>query len=98
MQEIEALFKQRDDAVACDDPERFLATQIRDISNASVSGYLSQRRLVSEVLATADDGELVKVAFVRETYVQNTVEQRHAFLIYSLVNTIRGWKIYNVAH
>ena len=53
--------------------------------------------MVSEVLATADDGELAKVAFVRETYFQDTVERRSVFLIYSLVNTVRGWKIYKVA-
>jgi len=44
------------------------------------------------LLYAIDDTELKKVAFVKEDYGTHS-----AFLLYYLINTINGWKIYNTA-
>ncbi len=92
MDDIKFLFQIRDAAVAQKDYEKFAATQIDAIPNASVQGYISSGTLKTELLYAIDDTELKKVAFVKEDYGTHS-----AFLLYYLINTINGWKIYNTA-
>lgn len=91
MENIKSIFKTRDDAVSNKDYEQFASTQVDNISNASISGYLSSKELKTEVLHVAEDTELKKVVFVKENYGTHS-----AFLLYYLVNTVNGWKIYDI--
>lgn len=90
--EITKLFQTRDKAVLEKDYQQFASTQLQDLPNYSMSGYISCGQLKTEVLYVVEDGELKKVAFVKEDYGIHSV-----FLIYYLVNTVEGWKIYNIA-
>lgn len=91
MDDIKSLFQQRDNAVVKKDRKLFASTQIQEIVNASIDGYLSSSNLVTEVFYVADDSDLKKVAFVKESYGTHS-----AFLLYHLINTAQGWKIYDV--
>jgi hypothetical protein len=96
MEEITTLFHTRDEAVSKKDRTLFLSTQVEEISNASSAGYLAQDKLSTVVLATVNTGELTQVAFVKETYFTAGEKSHDCFLIYFLVNTLGGWKIYRV--
>jgi hypothetical protein len=96
MEEITALFNTRDEAVSKKDRKLFLSTQVEEISDASSAGYLTQDKLSTVVLATANTGKLTQVAFVKETYFAGGEKSHDCFLIYFLVNTLEGWKIYRV--
>lgn len=91
MDDIKSLFQTRDTAVSQKDYEKFAFTQIDEIANASINGYLSADKLETKVLHVADDTELKKVAFVKENYGTHS-----SFLLYYLINTVNGWKIYNI--
>jgi hypothetical protein len=91
MDDITAIFQARDDAVAGNDYAKFAATQINNISNASIDGYLASQELKTEILHIAEDTEITRVVFVKENYGKH-----FAFLLYHLVNTVQGWKIYDI--
>lgn len=91
MEDIKSVFQTRDNAVANKDYKQFASTQIKEISNASISGYISTGSLETEILKIEDDTELKKVAFVKENYCTHS-----ALLLYYLVNTVNGWKIYDI--
>lgn len=93
-----ALFKVRDRAVATKDPKGFLGTQLDDIPNASVSGYLSIDELTSEVIAEipAAASDSTRVVFVKETYELAGQPKRFGYMVYRFVLTRGGWKIYSV--
>ncbi len=81
----------RDEAVAKRDAGLFISTQLTDIPYSSIIGYLNCEQLMTSVIVIADDTDVTKVAFVNEDYGTHS-----AFLIYYLVNTVNGWKVYNI--
>jgi len=91
MDNVKFLFQIRDKAVADKDYKQFADTQIKDIPNASINGYISSGGMETELLKVVEDGELKKVAFVKENY-----DNHSAYLLYFLVNTVNGWKIYDI--
>ena len=91
MDALKTLFHTRDTAVRNKDYIAFASTQIQDIPTATINGYLSYGNLKTEVISVADDTPIKKVAFVKENYSTHT-----AFLLYYLVNSVDGWKIYNI--
>lgn len=92
MDVIKALFRTRDQAVLEKDYQKFTSTQLGEIPYFSISGYISCGQLKTEVLYIAEDTKLKKVVFVKEDYGKHYV-----FLIYYLVETVDGWKIYDAA-
>lgn len=92
--EINALFSARDEAVQKQDAALFLSTQLSDIGFASSEGYISTKEMTTEVLNVYKASEESAVAFVRETYRPPGKRERSAFLIYFLIATRSGWKIY----
>jgi|SRR3972149_8694965 len=91
MDEVKSLFQTRDQAVAKKNKQLFASTQIQDIPYASISGYISCSSLETNVLNVVDDTDFKKVVFVKENYGTHW-----AFLLYYLVNTVNGWKIYDI--
>ena len=101
MDDIKQLFKRRDEAIQNKDRAAFLSTQIDEIANSSVDGYLLLQKLESEVLSIYpedDKDELSRKVFVVETYYDGDKGTRQGFLIYYLINTKQGWKIYKVSY
>lgn len=96
MEEITTLFHLRDEAVSKKDRVLFLSTQVEEINGASSVGYHVQDQLSTVILAIAKTGALTQVAFVKETYFTGGEKSHDSFLIYFLVNTLEGWKIYRV--
>ncbi len=94
---ISYVFLTRDEAVATKDRHLFLSTQVEDINVASATGYLSQEKLNSHVLATVKTGELTQIALVKEIYFSKGKISHEAFLTYFFVETPQGWKIYRVS-
>lgn len=93
MNNVQNLFKQRDQAVARNDVVGFQATQLSDFLGSATDQYLSYDQLETRILAEADDVDnLIKVVFVKEKFVLADRRQ-HRFLLYSLVHTVAGWKI-----
>lgn len=100
MDEIKSLFSKRDQAVSKNNKLLFLSTQLDEIEDSYSSGYLSTGKLETKVLLVypEDKSVLTKVAFVQETYYNNGRKSHQGFLMYFLVNTNKGWKIYKIVH
>jgi hypothetical protein len=100
MDEIRKLFGKRDKAVSNNNDLLFLGTQIDEIQGSSTEGYLSLQKLESKVLSVypEDNTVLTKKAFVMETYHHKGKKARQGFLVYHLVNTVKGWKIFKIAY
>jgi hypothetical protein len=96
MDEISNVFHTRDEAVRTKNNALFLSTQIEKIKEASSLGYIAQDKLETVVLATVNTGEFTKVAFVKETYFPEGKQSHDSFLMYFLVITPKGWKIFRV--
>ena len=95
--DIEALFRTRDEAVRTQDRPLFLSTQISEIELNSSEGYLSLEDITTEVLHIHDESEIEKVVLVKETYHRQPDDNpRSSFLVYFLTNTVAGWRIYRV--
>jgi hypothetical protein len=90
------LFKTRDTAVKKQDRELFVSTQVDEIERGSSEGYLGVEHLTTEVLSVVGENDLEKVVFVKETYTPSKNIPYNSYLIYYLVNTINGYKIYKV--
>src|SRR3982751_3062330 len=95
-EQIFTLFKTRDQAIKKQNRELFLSTQVDEIERGSSEGYLGVEKLVTEVLSVHGENELEKIAFVKETYKPSKNIPYTSYLIYYLVNTVKGWKIYKV--
>jgi len=95
-EEIKALFSTRDKAVAKKDRKLFLSTQIAEIEYGYSEGYLNMKNMTSDVLYVYKENELEKIVFVNETYIPKDRDLYKGFLLYFLVNTVKGWKIYKV--
>lgn len=91
MDALKTLFHTRDTAVKNDDYAAFATTQIEEIPNAAIEGYLAAGNLTTKVIAVADDTQKKKVAFVKENYGTHS-----AFLLYYIAPTEDGWKIYDI--
>lgn len=98
MDEINKIFKTRDQAILKKDKELFLSTQIGEIRDSSSDGYLSIGKMVTEVLAVEKINEITKMVSVKETYYVKSKKSHSILLIYYLVNTVRGWKIYGIIY
>jgi hypothetical protein len=96
--EIVTLSTQRGKAVKAKNKELFLSTQIEEISFFLSSGYLSQDKLITEVVAVAEANEISKAVFVKESYFNKGMKTHDAFLIYYVVRTSKGWKIYRASN
>lgn len=96
-EDINRVFLARDRAVTEKNIELFRSTQLLDeIPNAASDGYLALDKLQSDVLAVDWPQEISAVAFVRETYQDRGTVQRSTYLIYRLVLTQAGWRVYRV--
>ncbi len=93
--DIETLFQARDEAVRQQDPAAFLSTQVSEIESGASSAYLSVHDMTTQVLHVHDESEDVKVVFVKETYKPSGKLPRSLFKVYSLANTLKGWRIYH---
>jgi hypothetical protein len=93
---IQQLFKSRDIAIQNQDRELFLSTQVDEIERGSSEGYLGVENLTTEVLSVHGENDLEKVVFVKETYKPSKNIPYASYLIYYLVNTVNGWRIYKV--
>jgi hypothetical protein len=89
---IRALFQMRDEAIMKRDMDMLTATQLPDIPYSAIIGYLNMEQLQTTILTIADDTEVTKVVFVNEDYGTH-----NAYMLYYIVNTMNGWKIYNAA-
>lgn len=98
MNEIVRLFQTRDKAVKEKDKALFLTTQVEEISFFLSAGYLSQDELTTEVLCVSDATEVSKAVFVKESYFKSKLKTHDSFLIYYIVNTSHGWKIYRASN
>lgn len=95
--EIKALFKVRDKAVRTQNRELFLSTQLAEVEHLnSLAGYFDARTMVSEVLAIHPKSDIEVVVFVKEMYVAEESDPTDGFVVYFLVRTTQGWKIYHV--
>lgn len=95
-EEIKDLFVKRDTAVTKQDRPLFLSTQIAEIDNGSSNGYLAIGKMESEILYVYPENELEKIVFVKEIYTPIGKDFYSSFLVYYLVHTVKGWKIYRV--
>ncbi|HTF47552.1 MAG TPA: hypothetical protein VK735_08910 [Pseudonocardia sp.] len=94
--EIHALFDARAAAVYANDRPSFLSTQVSEIDLGSSDGYLSLRDLTIELLHTHDESDIEKVVLVKETYTRDELPPRSSFLLYYLIRTVVGWRIYRI--
>jgi hypothetical protein len=95
--DIEALFRTRDEAVRKQDRSLFLSSQVSEIEFGSSDGYLSLEDITTEVISIHDESEIEKVVLVKETFYRQPDENpRSSFLVYFLTNTVEGWRIYSV--
>lgn len=93
-EEVEALFRVRDEAVSKKDGNQFLSTQLLELPRGASESYLSVNVLRTEVLSIQQASEDDVVVFVRESYSTQNRGERAAYLLYFVVNTKTGWKIY----
>ena len=95
--DIEALFRTRDEAVRNKDRSLFLSSQVSEIESGSSEGYLSLEDISTEVISIHDESDIEKVVLVKETYYREPDENpRSSFLVYFLTNTVKGWRIYRL--
>jgi len=94
--EIKKLFKTRDEAVLKQDKDLFLSTQLAEVDYASGEGYLAIDRLKSEVLYIHSENDLEKAVFVKEIYSPKRKKPYSSFVVYFLVNTKAGLRIYKI--
>jgi len=97
------LFQMRDKGVNENKRELFLSAYLAEIAMFHASGYINREYTQkTEVLKLDPDNEtsLSEVVFVKETYFlrKNGEEYSQADIIYYVVNTIKGWRIYNLVH
>lgn len=98
--EIKEIFLLRERAVKQKDRKLFLSTQIDEIAGSSSHGYLSIDKLETKILAIdfRSEDKLATVVVSKETYFFKGKKSHSALLIYHLVNSVEGWKIYNIIH
>lgn len=98
--ELSVLFKGRDRAVATQDRKLFLSTQTGELPNSSFDGYIKIDKVQTDILSTFSekDTPYLRVVFARETYSPKGKDSYCWFLIFYLIDSKDGWKIYRVAY
>jgi hypothetical protein len=92
------LFNIRDTAVEKHDRELLLSTQLQEINEASSEGYLALASLHSQILGSCPMPQDTQAVFVKETYMATgATEPRESVIVYFLVQTVSGWKIYRTS-
>ena len=94
--EIQAIFGTRDEAVRTQDASLFLSTQLAEIELGLSESYLSIADMATEVLFGYEQSDDNVVVLARETYRPPGKHSHSSFLIYYLIQTTKGWKIYKV--
>jgi hypothetical protein len=94
--ETDDLFRVRADAVRGKDRELLLSTQVAEIPFAASDGYLALSDIGVDVLHTHDVSDLERIALVKETYHRSGGDERTAFVLYHLTNTVKGWRVFRV--
>ena len=98
--EVSALFQTRDMAITDRDLKLFLSTQIGELPNSTFEGYVKIDKMQTDILSIFSEKETPyqKVIFARETYSPKDKDSFSWFLIFYLIDTKDGWKIYRVAY
>lgn len=97
--DIAHLFKQRDKGINEGKPKLFLDTMVEEIRMFNATGYLTSNKMETDVIAISPDGpSLTKVVFAKETYFEKDKKTHHAYLMFYVVATSKGWKIYNIIY
>lgn len=98
--EIIDLFQIRDKAVEKKDKKLFLSTQAGEISGSSSTGYLSVDEMKTKILTVSSQKEfpLIRIVIVEESYFTKGKKTHQTTLLYYLIKTIKGWKIYNIIY
>lgn len=94
--EMVSLFQRRVDAIREKDRESLLATQVSEIPFAASEGYLTLSDIDVEVLYAHDASDLEKVVLVKEDYQRSDGTARSAFVLYHVINTVKGWRVFRV--
>lgn len=89
------LFQVRAAAIQKKDRDLLLSTQVSEVPFAATEGYLTLDGITVEVLHVHDVSDLERIALVKEVY-QRSGGERTAFLLYRLINTVAGWRIFRV--
>lgn len=84
---IEEIFKKRDQAIAENNQELFLSTQIGEIPESGSEGYLKTEKLISTVTHVHHDDKdpNLWVVLVQEDYSQQGNFSHRGYLLYKLV-------------
>jgi hypothetical protein len=93
-EEVQALFRARDEAVSKKDGAQFLSTQLLELPRGASESYLSVDDMKTEILSIQELSTDDLVVFVRETYSTPKRAQQSAYLLYFIIHATTGWKIY----
>jgi|SRR3989338_5632955 len=98
--DIISLFRSRDKAITARNRDAFLSTQAGELPNCSYEGYVSVGRLETKILAVHSDqmNTIHKIAFVEERYYPKNKPSYSSFVLYFLIDTKEGWKIYRLSY
>jgi hypothetical protein len=94
--ETEGLFRTRAEAIRKKDRALLVSTQISELPFAATDGYLALSGIDVDVLHEHDVSDLEKVVLVKETYQRSDGNERTAFVLYHLTNTVKGWRVFRV--
>jgi hypothetical protein len=98
MKQFEDIFKTRDSAVEAKNKELFLSTQVEEIADFTADGYMNLKGMISKIIASEKVTEIVQIVFVKEIYSYSEIhENKRAYVLYKLIKTESGWKIYQAA-
>lgn len=97
---ITKLFQTRDKAITARNRDAFMSTQAGDLPNCSYEGYISAHKLKTEVLSIYEEKSqpLHRVVFTKETYFPQDKPAYSTFILYFLIDTKKGWKIYRLSY
>ena len=95
-QEIEALFRTRDEAVRAQNAPLLLSTQIAELDFGSSESYLAAQEMTTQVLHIHEESDDYLVVLVKETYRSKDKPARSAFPVYFLTYARKGLRIYKV--
>ena len=97
---ITALFKTRDNAIKTRNEKLFLSTQVGELTNSNYGGYIKIDKMKTDILSiySEKDKPYNKVVFAKETYYPTDNNNHSWFMLYFLIDTKEGWKIYRIAY
>lgn len=95
--EIVELFKKRDEAVGKKDKKVFLESQVGEMAWSFSGGYLRKEKMETEILEVVEGkSKLEKKVAVKERYFEEGKVTHEELLIYWLIDTKEGWKVYRI--